>query len=266
MALLTCAASAGASETIGYVLRVEGKWSVAGAPTLLAVGQEVPAGAALTVQAPSSIDAITIIARKTGAVLVSLVCKDAGACAKPVRLPEAVAETDSTGTVGALFDMAMDKLKAHPDRYVAHISRSLEPPLHDEALKLSGAQLDMEPVFSASRPGTYTICLRPMHDDTIACDALASRYTYLWDITHPVQLSTPGLRPGLYELVLLHKAADGVEYRGSSAWVRVVGAGHYDPMAAAFHQLNALTTTWGEQVDASARRAVQRAWLDSVVE
>ena len=251
--------AAGAAAA-GYVLAVEGNWTLSGGASALRVGAEIPGGATLTVKNPGASDAITVVARKTGLVLVSLHCGDPGACAKPVQLP-GVSTADSESALGGLLDKVIARFKGSPGRYVSNISRG-DPPLDDAVLELRRGALDLQPVFVHARARSYFVQLTPLTcAPNKVCPASLEPRSYQWNPAAVEMLPAPGLQPGLYELAAIRPGAASAE-PGNIVWVRVANSPRVEAMKITFRHGSELVAGWNQQVDVPTKRAFRRALVE----
>src|SRR5262245_41643860 len=157
-----CPASLFAQQTVGYVLEIEGTWTIAGAK--IGKGWGLPAGSILSNPQPKEGQRI-VVTNTTGGLLFLAECtknqcspcRKAGDCTGSIGplpgLPTVTreAETPTQMIVRVISDMFRNK----PEKYV--FARVRGDSLTDSVLRLTSNGCDLAPALSDIERGTYGI-------------------------------------------------------------------------------------------------------------
>lgn len=252
--------AAARQQQAGYVLELAGNWYLAGTPPRrLSPDDPLPAGAVVSAESPRPGDYIVIL-DNGGDIFARRRCGRDDDCRQPVRLGT-TRRSSRPGKLQTLVRSVMTLLLGEHDVYVPLRSRGVGRGLLREAVvSLQGGRLDLAPAFAQT----------PARDDQVRLrEASAPAGTPAGAWLGPFRLAAgagggaalprvPGLRPGLYELVLLNSAGGVVV---GDAWVLVTAAPAHAGAAAAHAEARALAESWGEQVTPEGARSFLRAHL-----
>lgn len=260
-AVATLGAPAAAAEAAGYVLSLQGRWSVQGSGTALAVGSPVAEGATLVAAAPAAGDRITVVAARGGALLLARRCGTPADCAQPIALPRPARGADSAG----LLDRIVARLASEPDRYVTTLSRG-PAPLPDAVLAIGADGVDVAPVLEPLRRGRYAVQLVPARcAGTAGCEAVATLTRADWAPGQRALVPAAGVAAGVYELVVLSPPGTAQPPRPHSR-VLLVPPAEQPHIAERLAAGRALAESWGSDVDVRTKRAFVHALLDVLAE
>lgn len=255
---MAASAAAAATDAAGYVLSLHGRWSLQGSGTALTVGSAVPAGAQIVAEAPGSLDQITIVAARGGALLLSQRCRQPADCARPLAL-RTPAPDDGPG----LLERIVARLAGEPDRYVTTLSRGAAPP-PAVVLAVAADGVDVGPALGSLPSGRYTIQLAPLRcSGGPPCDPAAALPPHERKAGQGALL--PVSAPGVYELMAMPVPGTGVPQRPSTR-VLLAAPGAQAKLAQRLAAGVALTASWGAEVDAQTKRAYLYALLDVLAE
>jgi hypothetical protein len=246
----------------GFVLELRGEWRLEGAAAPLAVGSEVPAGGLLRNGKPEARDAITIVAARTGKILLAKHCTAARDCEGLMALPPA-AQDNAPDAIATLLEKVAARLRGSPSRYVATITRS-ERVISDAVVELAGGHLAMAPALAGMAPGTYEVALRPLQcAGGRDCAPIELASEYRWDPAGSQPLPARGVAPGLFEL---EAAPSTTAYlpQPSHAWVRVSSGERFARDAAAYRAARELAAGWGSEAGPAVRQTFLRGVLASL--
>ena len=252
-----------AADVAGYVLALQGKWSLQGQRAELVVGAPVPEGARLVAAAPVAGDHIVVVAAKSGAVLVARQCDTARACARPLVVPRPSDARPEESPVARMLNGILARIAGDPDRYMPTLSRG-SAGLVDAVLPWSEGGVDLAPVFPGLLAGgdheiglTTLQCRGPG-----ACpqQPLMSR---IGGPTGERSTTIHGLAPGLYEVVVQ-------EPRGSigperiRARILLLPATQHARAEEIYRAGVRITERWGTDVDAATRQGFLHALLEEL--
>lgn len=254
------AAPADASAT-GYVVALQGHWTLQGHGAALVVGSAVPLPAQVIVRTPLAGDRVVIVAARSGAVVAERTCAGAADCRLPLPVPAPRAAEAGAAASPWMAGLArvMARLEAAPDRYVSTLSRH-DAALQDVALVLIDGALDLAPALSSLPAGRYEVMLA-----STACDARhpcpALAHLVDWQPGRPASWPAT-IAPGVHELRVRPAG------RGAAPWwnarALLLRPADADARLARLHDWSLATRGWGAAVDADARRSVLRAVMDEL--
>ena len=252
-----------AAEVAGYVLALQGKWSLQGQPTELVVGAPVASGARLVAAAPAASDHIVVIEARTGAVLVSRQCDTGRACARPLVVPQPSGARVEGSPVARLLSGILARIAGDPDRYIATLSRG-SGRLVDAVLPWSEGGVDLAPVF----PGPPAGSDHEIRVTTLRCRGPGGcpQQPLLSRVGGPAgepSTRVQGLAPGLYELVV-HRPRGSMGPDRVSAWILVLPAPQHARADAIYRAGVDLAGRWGTDVDAATRQGFLHALLEEL--
>lgn len=269
-ALLSFTGYVQAQQQVGYVFAIEGNWSLNGGRTGLVRGKDLPGNGTITSTSASTYDFITI-ADLNGKIIISRKCSVRGECASPIRLPP---PPRRPGLISTAFGAVMSLIWGEPDRYAVTRTRSGELP--DAVVQLNGDQINLSPIFSKSDKGTYYLRLASLaavdqRQERKARSAPGqlrrpasqpSLVTLEWDPNHPMPMSVPKLKPGLYELTVLERQNGSFSPTDLTSWILISRPNTYGKSVASFQKAVDMTTEWGNAVTPEEARGFLRAQLD----
>lgn len=260
IALTWLSVSAAASaEIAGYVLAVQGTWSVQGSSGTLAVGAPVAAGARLVARAPGAGDRIVVVEAKSGAVLAARRCDEPRACSSPLVVATPVVAPADSSSLLQLMDRVIARIAGDPDRYVATISRGPES-LSDTVLAWSPDSVDLAPALTRLPAGDYDVRL-------VRTDCDASRgckppnLSLTWSGSGPARYPLQGLGAGVYTLVVSDPRGQ-VGARSRRSTVLLSPEGELATAQARFDAGVRLVASWGSAVDDDVKKGFLRALLE----
>ncbi|HST11549.1 MAG TPA: hypothetical protein VLL05_14330 [Terriglobales bacterium] len=259
---LSLAAAAGAQKRL--VLSIDGDWWDAnGQPLGFARpvnGQCVfGQGGSLQIADAETKAARTIVFEKLG--------QQCPCAARPQHIPEHArcAEaridpqhsnlTEASALGGSSLSRIFDWLMRSPQMYVVAAARGLEDEPQEAVLPLSGSEVELSAAMQSLPAATYAISLDLVGGGVSVTSKLA------WKPGGLDKATTGRVAPGLYKL---SASVEGGESEGAEAWVLVSAPAHFESDAKEFREVAELTRSWGDRVDANAKRAVLRACLHSL--
>jgi len=254
---LMAAMTGHAVEPAGYVLVVQGRWLERGQATPLTIGAPVSPGALLMAPAPAAGDRITVIAARTGGLLVTRRCEEPAACRKPIAVPAPTAPAGRDGWLGPVFAAIADQ----PDRYVTTLSRSASSS-DDAVLVWDAGRLHLESVLAGRAEGAYEVTLTPLAcPGPGRCDEAPIKARLVW-MPRASMAVVESRQPGLFELEL-RRAGEAATLPPERRWVLAVAPAGVSAARARLQVAAAMADGWGETVDADAKRAFIRATLST---
>jgi hypothetical protein len=162
-------------------------------------------------------------------------------------------------SLGNLWVAVRKLFTVDPEKYMVAASRGIEPGLVDTVVLLDDHKIDLTPAFREMSDGQYWVKFSPTNGSAPATTGgpIAVQYAS----RHPAIASAPAARPGLYRLSLVEK--DGVT-AGSDCWILISSREAYPASSQAFQAAANNSSTWPEDMDPSAVRALLRAYLESL--
>ncbi|HSC63692.1 MAG TPA: hypothetical protein VLD35_08675 [Caldimonas sp.] len=250
-----------AADVAGYVLSVQGQWSLQGQRAPLLVGAPVAEGARLLAASPAAGDHIVVVAARSGAVLVARHCDTARACTRPVVVPAPSDARSGESPVARLLNGILARIAGDVDRYIPTLSRG-SAGVVEAVMPWSERGVDLAPVF----PGLAAASDAEIAVTTVQCrgpgacpeQPLTSR------IGGPAgERSTmvQGLAPGLYEVVVL-TARGQIGPERIRARVLLLPAPQHAQAEELYRAGASLAERWGTNVDA----ATKQGFLDALLE
>lgn len=172
------------------------------------------------------------------------------ACARRLTRPP---EQSIRAQFWAAFAAAVTPLlRRDADRYVAPVSRGLDPELSDGVVASRGNGADFAPAFADLEDGSYAIRLEPLQAGPKALEANIS-----WRAGGVAMIT---VAPGLYRVTRLASGASS----GQDAWVLVSGAAQFEKRSADYKRVLDATRRWPSEADARAPKAILRAYLQAM--
>lgn len=253
---LLAATTCGAAEPAGYVLEVQGRWLQKGELAPLTVGTPVSAGSQIVAPTPAAGDRLTVVAARTGSVLLARRCDEPTACRGPLTMPDAPAAA-TPGFLQRVFGALADQ----PDRYVATLNRATMS-AHDEVLIWEAGRVDLGPMLAGRPEGVYELTLAPLDCPTgVRCADAPVDATLVWSPRAPVA-TIELARPGLFELSL-RRSGRSAALPAERSWVLATTRAGASAARERLHAAAALADSWGVVVDEDAKRAFIRAVMST---
>jgi hypothetical protein len=261
--LLAGSGSASAQQKIGYVLTMEGTWTLSGDTHTLTLGQSLPAMGLLANSTPHDGDNI-VAADLSGEVIKTVRCKNGvcrecrqlGGCYDPIQRLPGVA--DKTTAFGTTLSAVLDLFTGKPDRYSVHRVRGAAP--MDGAAgvaQVDGYTVDISRFMEGLGKGSYEVQVASLGGaDGKERKWRSSSTTVNWNPGNSVPLVLKGIQPGLYVLSLEDKGTSGL------AWVLLCDPGAYPSAVASFDRFSKQMEMWGDSVTENTKKSYQRAYLD----
>jgi len=252
-----------AQQKVGYVLEMEGKWTIDGTAESLNMGQSVAGGIILTNSKPANGDHI-VVANLQGEVIKTIRCKtgtcgecrESGACYDPIHpLP---ISPEATSRVSTAFNAVLELFASKPDRYSVHRVRSSGLIIErNEVVRLDGSVVDVSGFLQYQEKGVYEFQFIPLsREGGSKEDRKPILNSFNWNPGKKASLSIEGIHPGLYEVWITRGDETG------SAWVLLCSAGSYSSSIASFQGFSDQTDNWGGSVTLTTKQAYQRAYLE----
>lgn len=262
-AFLSCSGSfVLAQQKAGYVLEIEGKWSISGTTESLNMGQSVAEGILLTNSNPADGDHI-VVANLRGEIMKTIHCKnrvcrecrESGACYDPIQPLPSISE--STSTISTVFNAVLELFASKPDRYSIHRVRSGLITVTNGVVRLEHSAVDVSDILEGQEKGSYDFQLFPLSGKESGNKELNfSLNSFNWNPREKAPLSIEGIHPGLYEMRIAHGGESG------STWVLLCNSDSYPSLAASFQAFKQQTDSWGASVTQASKQAYQRAYLE----
>ena len=172
-------------------------------------------------------------------------------------IPLDPAKWKSKFTLGNFMDFVTTLISREPEKYMVAASRGLEPGLVDCVALLKNSSVDLAPAFREMPAGTYFVILSSVNTVANANTPVELRFT-----PHgPAVVTLPAVQPGLYRVVLVDKQGAPA---GSDCWALISSPDSYTSISGAFEAAVQKSAAWPDDMDPSARRAILRAYLDSL--
>jgi hypothetical protein len=249
-----------AADVAGYVLAVQGKWSLQGQPAELVVGAPVVQGASLVAASPAAGDHIVVVESRSGAVLVARQCDTARACARPLVVPRPSEVRSQGSPVTRLLNGILARIAGDPDRYITTLSRG-SARLVDAVLPWSEGGVDLAPVLPVLPAGSdHAIALM-----TLQCrgPGPCPQQPLMTHIGGQRSTTIHGLAPGLYELVV-HRPRGSIGPERVRAWILLLPAPQHARAEEIYQAGAGLVQRWGTDVDAATKQGFLRALLEEL--
>ncbi|MFO1327946.1 MAG: hypothetical protein U1F56_11360 [Rubrivivax sp.] len=254
----TAPAAAADAAATGYVVALQGHWTLQGQGRALAVGAALPLPAQLVVQAPLAGDRIVVVAARSGALLAERTCADGADCRAPLAVAAPAANAPAPSWAASLARV-MARLESAPDRYVATLSRQ-EASLPDQALVPMDGRVDLAPALATLPAGRYELQLAGADCDA-ASGCGAPPQVVDWRPGQPLTWLA-ALPPGVHELRLRPAGRSAAPWR--RARVLLLREGDAAARLAQLRDWSQAVRGWGDAVDAAARRSLLRALMDEL--
>ena len=249
-----------AADVAGYVLALEGKWSLQGQAAELVVGAPVAQGARLVASSPAAGDHIVVVEARSGAVLVARQCDTARACARPLVVPRPSDAPSEQAPVARLLSGILARIAGDPDRYIATLSRGTGR-LADAVLPWSEGGVDLAPVLAGMPAGSdHEISLTTLHCRGPGSCPREPVMSHIGGRAGERSTTIHGVAPGLYELVV-HRARRSIGPEHVSAWILLLPAPEHDRAEEIYRAAVGLAERWGTDVDQVTKQGFLHALL-----
>jgi len=255
--------SASAQQKIGYVLAMEGTWTLSGDTPEVILGQSLPAMGLLVNPTPRDGDNI-VVADLRGEVIKTVRCKNGacrecrqlGGCYDPIQQLPAVA--DKTTTFGTTLSAVLELFAGKPDRYSVHRVRGAEPIGRAAGVaQLEGSTVEISYFMEGLDKGSYEVQAASLVGaGGNERNWRSSATTVNWNPGNSVPLVLKGIQPGLYLLSFENKGTSGF------AWVLLCDSRAYPSAVASFDGFSKQMEIWGDSVSENMKKSYQRAYLD----
>jgi len=255
--------SASAQQKIGYVLAMEGTWTLSGDTPEVILGQSLPAMGLLVNPTPRDGDNI-VVADLRGEVIKTVRCKNGacrecrqlGGCYDPIQQLPAVA--DKTTTFGTTLSAVLELFAGKPDRYSVHRVRGAEPIGRAAGVaQLEGSTVEISYFMEGLDKGSYEVQAASLVGaGGNERNWRSSATTVNWNPGNSVPLVLKGIQPGLYLLSFGNKGTSGF------AWVLLCDSRAYPSAVASFDGFSKQMEIWGDSVSENMKKSYQRAYLD----
>lgn len=250
-AMASGATRAQTPDTIAYVLKIEGRWTVGNAPSgrTLAVGESVSrTDLAAGVRGGTARDRLTLVAAGK-----PYTCTER---CEPALLASLQPESRARVLADAVLGPVMKIFQEKPDFPATVVIRGR---VADGVAPLDDGRIDMGEILRDCRADRVDLRFqslgaeptRTIEPIVVPCDSGRAAIA-----------SARGVTPGLYRVDVLQRSSDGYVARGVSAWVLVSAKSNAAADASAFGEAARLTAAWGPEVDPDTSVAVQRAYLE----
>ena len=255
--------SASAQQKIGYVLAMEGTWTLSGDTHALTLGQSLPATGLLVNASPRNGDDI-VVADLRGEVIKTVRCKDGvcrecrqlGGCYDPIQQFPAV--PDKTTAFGTTLSAVLELFAGKPDRYSVHRVRGGQPIGRAAGVvQLKGSAVEIGYFMEGLEKGSYEVQLASLVGVSGNERKWRSSVTTVnWNPGNSLPLVLKGIQPGLYLLSFENRGTSGF------AWVLLCDSGGYPSALASFDGFSKQMEMWGNSITENTKKSYQRAYLD----
>ncbi len=252
-----------AADVAGYVLAVQGRWSLQGQPAELVVGAPVVQGASLVAASPAAGDHIVVVEATSGAVLVSRHCDTGRACARPLAVPRPSEARSEGSPVVRMLNAIFARIAGDPDRYITTLSRG-SARLVDAVLPWSEAGVDLAPVLPGLPAGSeHAIAVTTLRCRGLGACPQTSLKAGIGGPTGQGSTTIHGLSPGLYELVV-HRQRGAIGPERVSAWILLLPSSQHARAEEIYRAGVGLAQRWGTDVDAATKQGFLNALLEEL--
>ena len=256
--------SASAQQKIGYVLAMEGTWTLSGDTHALTLGQSLPAMGLLVNSAPHNGDNI-VVADLRGEVIRTVRCKNGtcrecrqlGGCYDPIQQLPAVA--DKTTAFGTTLSAVLELFAGKPDRYSVHRVRGGESTRRAAGVaQVEGSTVEISSFMEGLEKGSYEVQVASLvRVGGNERKWRSSATTVNWSPGNSVPLVLNGIQPGLY-VVSFENNKDTFSF----AWLLLCDPGAFPSAVASFDGFSKQMDVWGDSVTENTKKSYQRAYLD----
>jgi len=262
LAILVCPSSHGA-DVAGYVLAVQGTWTLQGQRAELLVGAPLSEGARLVAASPAAGDHIVVVGARSGAVLVARHCDTGRTCARPLVVPRPADALPAESPVARMLNDILARIAGDPDRYIATLSRG-SAGVVDAILPWSEGGVDLARVFPGLTAGSDheigLTTLRCRGPGACPRQPLTSR---IGAPTGERSTTIHGLAPGLYEIVV-EAPRGSIGPERIRAWILLLPSPQQSRAEEIYRAGVSLSERWGTDVDAATRQGFLRALLEEL--
>lgn len=253
LALIAFPSVAGAAVNIGVVLDVSGEWVLfenGKDVGRIQRGQGVTDGSTVR---PRSDEGWVVILLK-GDKVIKCEVDDLKDCKQPLHVPQ------GASFLGQFWSAVSRLLLNNEIIWDRIFTRSPgEDGPQEAVVNFDGGQVDVGPAFRKMPLGRYHLRFIPVRPD--GPRTKINPVSLSWEQSAHATLSVPGLRPGLYRLLLLDQRKDD-EPSGLEAWVLVSDAEQFQKTSARFRQAQTWSQRWSKGAARDAGHTFLRVYLD----
>jgi len=202
----------------------------------------------------------------TDDLLYPFQCQKQPACAAvstDPKVPKACAVDLRTldqkkGFYATFIEPALKRItQSQPEKYMVAASRGAESELVDAVVPIENGQIDLQASFREMDPATYYVELAVPGAPSLAGPPF--RVTFAKG--QAARVEAHGVRAGLYKLALVTEKGEPGD---SDCWILAAAPPEYAKQAAAYERAVSESKKLPEEMDASATRALLRAYLESL--
>lgn len=252
-----------AQQKVGYVLEMEGTWTLRASSQPLSIGQALPGAGLLVNPNPLDHDLITV-ANLRGEVIKTIrcrsgvcgECRESGGCYDPIQpLPDT---RGGTSAFSATLDAVLELFAGKPDRFSIHRVRGIGLSItRDGVARLDGTTVDVRYFLEGQEKASYELWFVASSEEAQSKKEWKSSPIALnWNPGEAAAVVVNGIQPGLYEMHV--QKSEEV----SSAWVLLCDSTTYPLMTTSFEEFLRQTSAWGNSVTSDTKRSYQRAYLE----
>jgi hypothetical protein len=235
------------AEPIGYVLKLEGQWTVGGSRPLK-LGQALTrddVAAGLAGSGPA--DRLSLVLGGTPHTCVQRCEKSMGA---------APADAKSGAFADSMLKSAMKIFQQKPD-FPATVT--IRGRLGDGVAATEAGRVDLSSVLKECRSDRIDLRFQTVAETPVRT---IEPVAVPCEQGRPAPTLARGVEPGLYRIDLLQRSSDGYVARGVSAWVLVSPKDRYPQDQAAFAEAVKVSRSWEPAIEPETVLALQRAYLE----
>jgi len=252
-----------AQQKVGYVLEMEGTWTLRANSQPLSMGQALPRAGLLVNSNPLDNDYI-VVANLRGEVIKTIrcrsgvcgECRESGGCYDPIQpLPDA---GGGTSAFSATLDAVLELFTGKPDRFSIHRVRGIGFSItRDGIARLDGTTVDVRYFLDGQEKASYELWFAASPGEAQSKKEWKSSPIALnWKPGEAAAVVVNGIQPGLYEMRVRHSG------EVSSAWVLLCAPAMCSLMTTSFEEFLHRTNAWGDSVTSDTKRCYQRAYLE----
>jgi hypothetical protein len=252
-----------AQQKVGYVLEMEGTWTLRASSQPLSMGEALPRAGLLVNSNPLDNDHI-VVANLRGEVIKTIrcrsgvcgECRESSGCYDPIQpLPDI---GGGTSAFSATLDAVLELFTGKPDRFSIHRVRGIGFSIRRDGIaRLNGATVDVRYFLEGQEKGSYELWFVASSEEAQSKKEWKSSPIALnWNPGEAAAVVVNGIHPGLYEMRVQHSG------EASSAWVLLCDPAMCPLMTTSFEEFLHQTNAWGDDVTSDTKRSYQRAYLE----
>jgi hypothetical protein len=252
-----------AQQKVGYVLDVQGVWTLRGDSHALEKAKTLPASSLLQNSRPQDEDYV-VVADLQGNIIQTIrchggvcrECHESGGCYDPIQpLP---GPSKQPGAGSALLEVVMELFSEKPDRYSIHRVRGEDSePVKDEVLPWSGSTVDLASVMAGHPDGVYKVTFAAVGQKSADAVGWQSKpVTLIWRSGARADVEVTDIKPALYVLTIEHNGEP------QACWILLADSASYPKVSKSFANFsNEITEKWGSKVNDTTKAAYERVYL-----